>query len=202
MIKCVIFDLGNVIVKNNPSKASRKLAKHCSRALAKGDTLLVAPRNVHRLFSTGKISRRAFYLKVVKKPAQKRLPQSKFENLYSDMFTNNFPVQRIAKKVRKNCKVMLLSNTDILDFSYVSKHFPIMKLFSSCILSYKVGYLKPHRKIYAAAVKKSGFKAKECVFIDDRKANADGARKSGMHGICYTTNTRLRRGLKHLGVKF
>ncbi len=201
MIKCVIFDLGNVIVKNNPSKASRRLAKYCRIAKFTRDTLFVAPWKLQRLFGKGKISRRAFYRKVVKKTAQKRFPQEKFEKAYSDMFTNNVPVQRIARKLKETYKVMLLSNTDVLDFSYL-KHFPVMKIFSGYILSYKVGYLKPHRKIYVAAVRKSGFKANECVFIDDRKENADGARKAGMHGIHYTTNARLRQQLKQLRVKF
>lgn len=202
MIKCIIFDLGNVIIRNHPARAIGRLEKHCTLPGYKGDTLFVAPKKVHRRFSTGKISRAEFYRRAVKESERKNLPRKEFERVYTDMFTSNVPVQRLAKKLKRKYKVMLLSNTDASNFGSISKRFPIMKIFGSCTLSYKVGYLKPHRKIYLAAVRKSGFRANECVFIDDRKANAEGARKFGMHGIHYTTNVALRSSLKRLGVKF
>ncbi len=203
MIKCVIFDLGNVIVRNNPSKWRRKLSQYCIGPVFAGrDSILVAPLRMHSLMSKGKISNREFYRKVVRKSERKHLPQKKFERIYADIFTANVPVQSLARRLKKKYKLLLLSDTDEIHFSHVRKRFPVIGVFRHHVLSCRVGCKKPAMAIYREAVKKSGFKAGECVFIDDKAKNVAGAKRAGMRAVQYTTNARLKKDLKRLGVTF
>ncbi len=203
MVKCVIFDLGNVIVRNEPSRHCRELSRYCvGPVIACGGSLLVAPRRTHRLMSTGKIGSKAFYREAVRKSGQKNLPQRKFERLYADMFRANVPVQRLARKLKEKYGLLLLSDTDEIHFRHIMRKFPVMGVFSRHILSCRVGCKKPAMAIYREAIKKSGFNANECVFIDDKAKNVAGARKAGMHSIRYTTDAKLKSSLKRIGVKF
>lgn len=193
-----MFDLGNVIVKNNPLKACRKLSKNCPTDIDQVGWF--APKKMHRLIDTGKASSRQLYRIAVKKLGI-TMTQKLFEMIITDIFTPNKPVQQIAKRLSGKYKLLLLSNTNSLHHNHVKKNFPVLKLFTHHIVSYKVGSMKPGRKIYAEAVRKSGCSAGECVLIDDREENIAGARKAGMKAIQYTTPAKLRQSLKNLGVK-
>ena len=73
-------------------------------------------------------------------------------------------------------------------------------LFDEYVLSFEVGFLKPHPKIYEEALNKAKIPAGECVFIDDLEDNIDGARKVGLDTILYQPNTNLEAELKDKGI--
>tara|TARA_Y100000310_G_scaffold210977_1_gene211679 strand:+ start:10171 stop:10719 length:549 start_codon:yes stop_codon:yes gene_type:complete len=181
-------------------RACKRLAKHCP--LTPDEVAWFAPKRMHKLMDTGKISKKKLYQQAVKNLGLKNITQKRFEEIYANIFTSNKPVQDLVKKLSKNYKLLLLSNTDDIHFTHVKKKFPILKLFKHLIVSYEVGYVKPSKQIYEEALKKSGFAAKECVFIDDHKENVPGAKKLGIKGLHYTTAAKLKKDLKSYGAKF
>jgi putative hydrolase of the HAD superfamily len=56
-------------------------------------------------------------------------------------------------------------------------------LIDTAIFSCRVGILKPHPKIYAAACAELGIAPKACVYVGDRQEELLGAREAGMYGI-------------------
>lgn len=199
MVKCIMFDLGDVIVRNNPRRACMRLSKYCPVGVDEVEWF--APKKFHLLMDTGKLTKRQLYSAAVRNLKLEKVSQKKFEQIYADIFTDNPPVQDIARKLKKNYKLMLLSNTDAIHFEHMLRTFPILKIFEHHVVSYKVGYKKPHIKIFQAALKKCGHPARECIFIDDKKANILGAKKAGMKAIHYRSPSQLRADLRKLGVK-
>ena len=61
--------------------------------------------------------------------------------------------------------------------------------------------LKPEADIYQTLLDKFGLKAEECVFIDDRPVNCEGAQKAGIHTICFKSFKQAAAELEALGVK-
>ena len=55
------------------------------------------------------------------------------------------------------------------------------------IISGREHLLKPYPEIYQLLLSRYDLKAEECVFIDDREDNVEGARKVGMEGIVFTS---------------
>lgn len=198
MIKVIISDLGNVLVKNYPQRACRKLTDKCAHNV--DEVSWFAPESVHRLMDTGKVSKQYLYRQAVKNLKLKGVSQKKFEDIYGNIFSNNIPVQKLMRKLSKSYVMVLLSNTDAIHFEYIQKHFPIINIFPHQIASYKVGYVKPQKQIFQAALKKAKCKPSECVFVDDKLENVKGARRLGIKAIQYTTTTNLRSELKKLGV--
>jgi FMN phosphatase YigB (HAD superfamily) len=96
----------------------------------------------------------------------------------------------------------LLSNTDTMRFGFIKRKFPEILIFDEYVLSFEVGFMKPHPQIYKEALERAGFRAKECVFIDDREENIEGAAKLGINGIHMGPQTDLEVILKEKGLSF
>lgn len=103
---------------------------------------------------------------------------------------------RAAGNVRLAC----LSNTNVLHWPELFRTVPAMQLFEVTMASQILGCCKPDREIYDRALGELNATASECVLIDDRLDNVEGARAAGWHAIHYTGDTALRRELQELGV--
>lgn len=82
-------------------------------------------------------------------------------------------------------RVYLLSNYPGFMFEVHSKSFGFMDDIDGRVVSYEYHIMKPDPMIYNILLKKYDLKAEECVFLDDRKVNTDGAEKCGIHGIWF-----------------
>ena len=87
-------------------------------------------------------------------------------------------------------------------FGFIKKKFPEIMIFDEYILSYEVGAMKPHPRIYEDALAKAGVEANECVFIDDIEVNIETAQKLGIDIIHMTPHTDLEAVLREKGLSF
>ena len=60
---------------------------------------------------------------------------------------------------------------------------PFLSGFDGIVVSGDERLLKPDPAIYRLLLDRYGLEAEDCVFIDDSKANVEGAREVGMHAI-------------------
>ena len=73
-------------------------------------------------------------------------------------------------------------------------------LFEDIVISGVEGLLKPRPEIYRALLDRNGIVAGDCIFIDDRDANVEGARAVGMEGILFTDAEALCLALRESGI--
>ena len=199
MVKCVISDLGKVLLFFDNFIFFRKIAE-CSPLSAEDIAeRFHRHRESIRSFDTGKIEPPDFYAEVVQK-LEANVGEKSFFLMYNDVFSLNPPVLDLLRKLRTNHQTILLSNTDVERFGFIRKKFPEILLFDQYVLSYEVGYMKPHPEIYAEALKKARVPAGECVFLDDLPENIEGAQRLGMNAILYGHRTDLEVRLKQLNV--
>jgi putative hydrolase of the HAD superfamily/hydrolase len=90
----------------------------------------------------------------------------------------------IREKLRANYKIALLSNIGSGRILRVLTEDEL-NIFDEKILSYEVHFAKPDPEIYLIAADKLDVEPAECVFVDDARANVDGAKSVGMRGILY-----------------
>lgn len=89
------------------------------------------------------------------------------------------------KKMGK--KLYVISNYGVETFAATRAQFPeIFEHFDGMVISAHEKLIKPDRRIYELLLSRYDLKAEECVFIDDLKANVEGARCAGMQAIHYT----------------
>jgi putative hydrolase of the HAD superfamily len=195
----VISDLGKVILFFDNHIFFRKMAEYCSYSAQDITERVHLHWDLIRSFDTGKIEPEVFYMEVVQR-LDAKVEQDTFFRIYNDVFSPNPPVLDILRKLRTRYKLVLLSNTDVMRFGFIKKKFPEILIFDDYILSYEVGYMKPHPEIYQEALKKARVRAEECVFLDDLPENIEGARGEGMETILYGPQTDLEAILRKMNV--
>lgn len=201
MIRAVISDLGKVILWFDNKIFFRKLAPHSPHSPEKIRERILSNFNLVELFDKGKLTPEEFYEKVAV-IFDAKISRDDFFAAYRDVFWLNPPVLPVLKKLRGQCRLVLLSNTDIARFGYIREKFPEILIFDAYVLSYEVGFMKPHPKIYEAALEEVGALASECVFIDDLDENIEGAGRLGMKTVLYKPGTDLEKELQALGLIF
>ncbi len=196
MIKNIVFDLGNVLVRVDFGK-SRKLL------IAAG----VDEKSLDRFFSlktrkayeSGKISTPEF-LRMAYNGLAKKVSKAKLKILFSDMFVEIPEMKKFLKHLhnKKKYRLFLLSNTNPLHFNYIKVNFPYINLVNTFILSYKLGFTKPDRRIYKTVIEKYELIPGETLFIDDMEINCRTAEKFGIKTILYQNYSSFMKQFKHI----
>lgn len=112
--------------------------------------------------------------------------------------TLNKPLVEYIKTLRPQYKVGMLSNVGrgwINDF--FSEH-DLHDLFDEVILSNEEGITKPNPLIFERAAERLGLFPDECVMIDDRLENCQGAEAVGMKAIEFKNNEQMTAALEKL----
>jgi putative hydrolase of the HAD superfamily len=197
----VISDLGKVLIFFDNNIFFKKIAKNCPFTHEEIRELTFSHFYLVESFDRGEMSPEEFYRQVTHK-LKARIDYDRFYSIYNDVFSLNPPVLQLMIRLKKNYKIVMLSNTDVMRFDFIKKKFPEIMIFDEYVLSYQVGFIKPHPQIYKEALKQAGVEAKECVFIDDREENIEEAARLGISGILMEPQTDLEAVLQEMGLSF
>jgi putative hydrolase of the HAD superfamily len=197
----VISDLGKVLIFFDNNIFFEKIAKNCPFTHEEIRELTFSHFYLVESFDRGEMSPEEFYRQVTHK-LKARIDYDRFYSIYNDVFSLNPPVLQLMIRLKKNYKIVMLSNTDVMRFDFIKKKFPEIMIFDEYVLSYQVGFIKPHPQIYKEALKQAGIEAKECVFIDDREENIEEAARLGISGILMEPQTDLEAVLQEMGLSF
>ena len=198
-IKNIIFDLGNTLVYfdfwyffDGVSRLEKKLnPTHLQKFIIEkklGDKLCV-----------GKINHKQAF-RIIKKKFELKISYKDFIYLYADIFWENTPMKNFLEKIirEKKFKVILLSNTDSVHFTFVNKNFPYINLIRNKVLSYKVGMMKPSPRIFQHTIKKFRLIKSETLLIDDMASNVRVASSLGLKAIHYKSHKQFLKRFNSL----
>lgn len=120
-----------------------------------------------------------------------------FDKNNADIFTNEIPgmVALMTGLKEKGYRLLGLSNWHTKVWGIMKKFPRIFGLLDGYLISHQVHLLKPHREIFEAFCKKFEVKSDECVFIDDKQKNIDGAKAVGMQAILFKDAKQLKADL-------
>ena len=96
--------------------------------------------------------------------------------------------------------LVLLSDTNEIHFGFVRRRVESLRLFDHLVLSYEVGVMKPDPRMYEEVVRRARVPAQACLFMDDRLANVEGAKRLGMHAFQFESVGQCLVRMKELGV--
>jgi 2-haloacid dehalogenase len=100
----------------------------------------------------------------------------------------------------RRIKTYAISNFSSEKFALASRAFPFLAGFEGAIVSGREKLLKPDPRIYRLLCERYGLAAGDCLFIDDSRANVQGAREAGMQAHRFENPERLRAALKQAGL--
>jgi putative hydrolase of the HAD superfamily len=201
MIKCVIFDLGGVIVPFDFQRGYQKMAPHCSYPASEIRGRIGATDLVQR-FETGRIGPEEFVEELCA-ALELKVNYQEFCEIWSAIFLDHTLVpESLLTGLKENYRLLLLSNTNPIHFTMLRHAYPLLAHFDRFILSYEVGALKPAPEIYQEALSHSGCAPGECFFTDDIPAYVEGALKAGIDAVQFESAGQIERELRARGVSW
>ena len=200
-IKTIIFDLGGVLVDWNPEYVYLK-EFNGDRIKMRWffDNICTSSWNEQQ--DRGKLMKEATKERVKLFPKYKRLIEmfyGRWEEMLKEEISGTVKILRDLK--RNNYRLIALTNWSAETFPVAIKKYKFLKLFEGIVVSGKIKMLKPFKEIYGFTLEKYNLDPKECVFIDDRLDNIQGAVRCGINGIQFESPEKLINELKKLKVE-
>ena len=195
----IVFDLGNVLIPFDYSKAINKLNEVENGLGNRFYDFFKSNYNLHREFESGKFSEKEFINKMLS-IVDHKIDEKTFCKYYADIFSLNEDVISLLPIMKKNYKLFLLSNTDSIHKKYGWEKYDFLKYFDKLILSFEVGAVKPEEKIYREVEKVSGFTSSEHLFIDDIPEYVEGAKNVGWDAVHFINYQKLVNDLKERNI--
>lgn len=204
MIKNVIFDVGNVFVRWSPPDVVERcfgLAKSSDENLHRADALFRGP--LWRRLNMGELTQaeaaQAYQ-------AEFGLSKQQAEALFFHVTDHQEPIQSTEALARRlklsGYRIFALTDNVHEIVAYLKSRHQFWPLFDDAVVSAEIGLMKPDPAIFRHAIARFGIVAAETVFLDDMKANVDGARSVGMAALLFTTADRGEADLHELGLTF
>ena len=187
-VKAIIFDWGGVLCEcdnlNTAEILSEQFGINSSKIL--NDLNEVEPRYSDTQDCIGYYAELTKRLNIPKEELQKAMNKSELTEVYE-----------LAKKISRKYPTYILSNNwkDRTDFILGNYD---LTFFTNIFFSDRIGIMKPKKEAYMHVLNK--IEQPECLFIDDHKANTDGAEIVGIKGILFQDVEILQKDLKAQGV--
>ncbi len=181
MIKTVIFDIGNVLLRFDNKPYIRRMVK--DEATAKKVYEAVWESGYWNQLDCGHDTDEVFARMLAAGEGIENEVRVVFENIGQCMSRMDYAIPWIRRLKKKDYTVLYLSNysehvmrakPEVLDF------IPYM---DGGIFSCHVNLVKPDVAIYRLICERYALNPKECVFLDDLEANVLAAREVGMKTV-------------------
>jgi FMN phosphatase YigB (HAD superfamily) len=192
------FDLGNVLVKVDHGRFCRRLAEVVDLPAQEVYAAIFAS-NLEPGFDTGRLSSREFYQEILQL-FRLTLSYPDFCRLWNEIFEPQEGMEVVVDHLKARYPLFMVSNTNSLHFHYIREHFPIVRHFSLCILSFEVGSRKPEAGIYQALISRAGQVPERILFLDDKPPFVEAARSHGLVAWQFASPKELKRRLARHGL--
>ena len=200
MIKNIVFDMGNVIIRFDP-------AAFIDRFGVTADERELLLREIFRSPEWVMMDRGVLTDGQCADVLCPRLPENLRETARKLIAFWDRPIIEIEgvrplieELKSKGYGIYLLSNASCRQPDYWQR-VPASRLFDGTLISYSVRLVKPMPEIYEKFFETFSLRREECFFIDDSPANVEAAIYVGMPGTVFHNDIQiLRRDLRRAGI--
>ncbi len=189
-IKAIIFDLGRVLVDVDFKGLFNKFinpGNHPDFSFTLEEAMQLDWFIEH---ASGKCSDKEFCQKVTSF-FKMDIDFETFKVEWSSIFGPIPEMKTFLENTMVNYPVGLLSDTDSIHWSYLLKTYPFLKTFKKPVLSFEIKAMKPAEICYQKGAESVNTPIENCLFIDDRKVNVEGALKVGMQAVKFESHEKL-----------
>jgi HAD superfamily hydrolase (TIGR01509 family) len=149
--------------------------------------------DLNKMSDHGFISRQDYIIRVAEITGVSE--EETLKGFMEEYAPNKELIDYIRSDVKPRYKVGLLSN---IGRDWIQSFFDahqLHDLFDEVVLSNEEGMTKPNPIIFERTAERLGISPDQCVMIDDREENIEGARQAGMQVMLYVSNNELMEKL-------
>lgn len=179
--RTLIFDIGNVLVTFDFSRASRIVA---AQSDVDADAVLHTISSIKDELESGRVDEHTFFAEAMKLVGF-RGSAAEFEHAWCDIFAENEPMKQTISSLPKDVRLLLLSNTNEPHKRWLLKTYGIFESFEGGIFSHEAKCMKPEDKIYRQLIEDYDLDPADCFYIDDLSANIEAGKRHGLHCHLY-----------------
>ncbi|WP_417609420.1 HAD family hydrolase [Owenweeksia hongkongensis] len=180
MIKNIIFDFGAVLIPIDESLTWSAFEKLGAKDELKNQ------QKIFQKYEKGEISTSEF-LKKIQPFFFRKIYPPELGNAWNAML-KTLPEERVnfLKRLKKNYRIFLLSNTNELHINHIKKEAGLFSYkqfisqFENVHYSYEMGMRKPDAEIFEKVLKDNNLVAEETFYIDDGKKHIKTAKSLGI----------------------
>ncbi len=130
-----------------------------------------------------------------------KMEETDWRHLYNDMIQDEIPGMReVLSDLKENYRLVVLSNTDEIHWTYLLNNFPIYKLLDGWVVSYQEKRAKPDPDIYRILMERFCGGRVPVFFTDDMPAYVAAAHKMGWRAEAFVDADRFREQIKRLRI--
>lgn len=199
MIKNIIFDIGNVLLKFTPVEFLKDKFHDEEAVGALYKNIFLSKEWIE--LDRGTITDEEAIDRFCSRDPKHENEIKEVMETWNEMHLPVEGTSEFLKRMKeKGYKIYLLSNYHLKAFEFINSKYDFIRNVDGEIISYRVKLLKPESEIYKALMDKYNLKPEECVFIDDTQVNIEAAKKLGLHGVIFKDAERLEKELQRIGV--
>lgn len=200
MIDTVIFDIGNVLAAFCWREFLEQMGYEEQTREALGKALFLSKNWAEN--DRGVVPHEEMVRRFIKDaPEYEKEILECFEKIEGVVEPYSYSLDWIRRLKAKGFRVYALSNYPERLYEVTRKQkLSFLDEMDGAVISYQVKLLKPDREIYEYLLDKYQLDPERAVFIDDLKANVEGARKAGLSAVLFTDRETVLKKLEELGV--
>ena len=195
-IKCVLFDLGGVLIELDGPPLSPSASRLSERDIWQGWLNSVAVRR----YESGLCDIEEFATTLIREmDLELSTAQliSQFEQWPKGLYQGAL---EILEGLKPGVHLACLSNTNELHWRRFDHQGRLTSIFDTILTSFETGMMKPDAEAYQHAIKTTGFEPAEILFLDDNELNISAARDNGIRAELTRGPSQAKQHLKQHGL--
>lgn len=197
-IKAVVFDFSGVIAKTNFSKLASEIAQQLHMSQQEAEQLLQKRKQD---LKQGVSEEKFWDDEAKRRGCTLPLDWGAYFDEASFRALEELPgmIALVKSLKAQHYQVALLSNVRAAH-ARVKERLGLYTLFDPLLLSYQTGLKKPDPRAYQLLLSKLQLPPSKVLFIDNKEANIEAARRMGIHAIQFRSPKQVMEELKEYGI--
>ena len=198
-IRHIVFDIGGVLIHWDPELLYRQLIPDAARRRWFFDNVCTDAWNLEQ--DRGRSWAEAEAELIARYPREEPLIRA-YRARWIEMVPHAYDdvVAILHGLADRSFDITMLTNFNHETFAEARARYPFLDSGRGVTVSAEVRLLKPDRAIYDCHATTFGLEPAATLFIDDTKANVDGAIAAGWNAVAFLGADRLRADLAAFGV--
>lgn len=169
MVKFVLFDFWGTLVENGVKSPIKQVRDSLELRLPFSEFVV----RMERAMMTGSFESLKEAFESVGREFKIRISEEQMEELIgiwnkSWMLAKPYPeVEKVLNHLRKDYRLILISNTDNISMPNVIKKYKLDKFFEKQFLSFEMGMIKTDINFLKTVLKDVGAEADDCILVGD-----------------------------------